>query len=999
VGTETSAGFGDVLRRFRFVAGLSQEELAERAGMSAHGISDLERGARTRPYLATVQRLAEALRLSTAEVAQLRAASGRAPAPAPSLSPSAPAVDDLAVDQTPMVCRAAELDRVLSALDDTITGRGRLVMLAGEPGVGKTRLAREALVRARARGLPGYIGRCFEQHAAVPFFPFGEPFSTALAAAPLEMEAELRSRWPELGHIVPEHGRPPSAAGQETQLQVFRAAAGVLHALAALHPVVLMLDDLHWADRTSLGLLLYLSRKLHDTRALILGTYREAEVGRQHPLEATLRELVREHLVDEIHVERLSLAGTGELVESRLGTAAVPHEVVALIHERAQGNPFFTEELLADLIEQGAVSASGSPPASLADRRVPRSIRLVVDERVGRLPTEAQQLLQLASVVGQEFALDLLLAASDRPQDEVYAALDAILAARLVIELQASFGGRFAFIHALVQQTLYEELPAHRRRAAHLRIGEVLERLAPRDPAVAAGLARHFLHGGDAVRAATYALQAGDDAARRYAHAEAAHYYTIALQAVSSAGEAARAADIQCRLAAELVDLDHSSEALAAYEAALESATPRGDQAVQARARWGLGRLELNRYNMAAAGSHLDLALQVWPPERDPAELVQLLVDAVRAKVFSGQPSGALDLADRAVALAEQLADPGLLARALVGLEEVQGQAGHVRDRQLIELLERAEALAREAGDWRTLTRALLNQSVNLSNAGQLEQCLAANRRAVEAADRSGDTQRLRFAWQALGLECVAAGAWEEGRSAARAGLALARGSGFNGVAGPAALAWMEGRHEDALAHFRSFWAESVEQHDMQGAAYATALLADALLQLDRPAEAEDPAREAAELTRGRWPLMTGFVTPLVEALVCLRAPDAEEVLLEAERRIEQTDKAIARPQLLRARGRLLMQRGQLGDAMDALQRSAAIARAQRALVELGRALAVLADAVRAQGNETLAAQADTEREAVVEQIGPEVRGLAWARGVPVETSDPGERVSSSARG
>src|SRR5262249_44066444 len=159
-----------------------------------------------------------------------------------------------------------------------------------------------------------------------------------------------------------------------------------------------------------------------------------------------------------------------------------------------------------------------------------------------------------------------------------------------------------------VQQTLYEELPAHRRRAAHLRIGDVLERLAPRDPAMAAGLARHFLYGGDAMRATTYAVQAGDDAARRYAHTEAVHHYAIALESLSSGGEAARAADIQCRLAAELLDLDRSSEALASYAAALESATRSGDQGLQARAHWGLGRLELNRYNMAAAGSHLDLA-------------------------------------------------------------------------------------------------------------------------------------------------------------------------------------------------------------------------------------------------------------------------------------------------------------------------------------------------------------------------------------------------------
>jgi hypothetical protein len=202
----------------------------------------------------------------------------------------------------------------------------------------------------------------------------------------------------------------------------------------------------------------------------------------------------------------------------------------------------------------------------------------------------------------------------------------------------------------------------------------------------------------------------------------------------------------------------------------------------------------------------------------------------------------------------------------------------------------------------------------------------------------------------------VAAGAWDEGRSAVRAGLALDGESGFNGVAGPAALAWMEGRHEDVLGHFRSFWAEAVDRQDVQGVAHGAALLADSLLQLDRPAEAEAPAREAADVTRSSWPLMAGFVAPLAEALVCLRAPDAEHVLQEAERRIDKLDKPVARPQLLRARRRFLMQHRHLAGAIDVLQTSAAIARAQRALVALGRTLAVLADAARARGDEVLAA-------------------------------------------
>jgi DNA-binding CsgD family transcriptional regulator len=601
--------------------------------------------------------------------------------------------------------------------------------------------------------------------------------------------------------------------------------------------------------------------------------------------------------------------------------------------------------------------------------------------------------LSVASILGQEFDLDVLLATSDRSEPEVFAGLDSALGARLIEECRGAYGGRFAFVHALIQQTLYEELPAHRRRRLHLRVGEVLEVLRTGQSSVTAELARHFLQGGNTARAAPYAIQAGDAAAARCAHAEAAHHYGFAVEVLREVGEPAHAAEVQCRLAAELYDLNRLPDALAAFEAALATFEHSGDQAGQASAHWGLGRLHLGRYDFVAGVRHLDAALRLWPPDRENAELARLLVDTVRAKVFSGDGLAGIPLADRAVTLAEQLGDAGLIARALVGF--IEAHSADMPERQMIQVLDRAEGLARAASDWRTLSRIYLNRAVDHINLGELENGIADNRRAVEAADRSGETERLRFAYQAGGLDSVALGAWEEGRVAARAGLALDPQGRFNGVAGTAVLAWMEGRYEDALSHFRAFWSEGRRRHDMQAVAYGLVLFADGMLQLDRPAEAEAPAREAAEVTLSSWRSMAGFVAPLAETLVCLHAPDAEAVLADAERLIEETDKPVARPQLLRARGRLLMHRGDLRGAIKTLGESAAVARSQHALIELGRTLAVLADAARTHGDATLAAQADAERGAVVERIGPEVRGLPWARNLPRARNRLGRRPRS----
>ena len=199
-----------------------------------------------------------------------------------------------------------------------------------------------------------------------------------------------------------------------------------------------------------------------------------------------------------------------------------------------------------------------------------------------------------------------MLATSDGSEPEVFAGLDSALEARLIEECRGAYGGRFAFVHALIQQTLYEELPAHRRRKLHLRVGEVLEVLRAGPAAVTAELARHFLQGGDTERAAPYAIQAGDAAAARYAHAEAAHYYGFAVDVLHELGEPAHVAEVQCRLAAELYDLNRLPDALAAYEAALATFGQVGDQAGQASVHWGQGRLHLGRYDFVAAVQHVD---------------------------------------------------------------------------------------------------------------------------------------------------------------------------------------------------------------------------------------------------------------------------------------------------------------------------------------------------------------------------------------------------------
>jgi DNA-binding CsgD family transcriptional regulator len=886
-----------------------------------------------------------------------------------------------------LIGREAEVTRILKAFEAVSTGHGRIVLLSGDPGIGKTRLGREVLARTARLGARTSVGRSFEQHTAMPFFPFTEALTLPLVGPALLPDPSALARWPELARLLPEADADQhTQVGYETQLRVFRAVTAFLREVAEVGPLVVLFDDLHWADSTSLSLLLYLGRHLEGARILLLGTYRDAEVD--HRFEETLRELVRERLMDEVHVRPLSLEGTAGLIRQQLASQAVSDELVALVHTQAEGNPFFTEELLKALVEQGGVVQGQArwEPTALVGLGVPRSVRSVVAHRVSRLPPGTQELLHLASVVGQEVALEVLVGTSGLAEAAVLDHLDAALAAGLLAEAPASGWKLYAFVHVLVQQAMYTGLPSSLRRRLHRRIGEVLEVLQPGRPLVAAELARHFLAAGDAERAVGYALQAGREASARYAHAEAARWYHEAADLLLERGEHTQAAEARYHLASELYDLNHLTDALAAYQASLGTFEQLGDTLGRARVHHGMGLVHRGRYDLAAALPHFEAALRLWPAEREDKELASLQVDAARAFFFRGDFVAAGSLGARAVEVAERCEEPGLLAQSLIMVASARLQADP-RPRVMVEPLDRAERVARAAGDWRTLGYAYLARAVGPELSGELEQARAERRAAVAAAERSGETERLAFAYQAVAETCLTMGAWEEGRVAARKGLALDPQGVLTGMPGLALLTWMEGRPREALAHRAACTADARGRDDLQGLSLSMAAVADMSLQIDRLAEAEAPAREAADLLRvgGGWAPWPGIaVGPLAETVVRLATPDAEELLAAAEREVAATEQYAARPQLLRARGLLLQRQGQLDAALEALMASTEIARSQGAGIQLGRTLDSLAAVARQRGDVALAAQVETELVHLVERIGPEVRALPWARrGVP----------------
>jgi DNA-binding CsgD family transcriptional regulator/tetratricopeptide (TPR) repeat protein len=775
------------------------------------------------------------------------------------------------------------------------------------------------------------------------------------------------------------------------QLQVFQAVTAFLRELSSFVPLLMFVDDLHWADATSLALCVYLGRYLQGAPIIFLATYRDVELGRQHPLEEALRELTRERVVDQVQVRRLTIEDTAAVVVERMQGQHVSDNFVDMVYRHSEGNPFFTEELVDAFVQRSKLDDNDDqvPSDNRSEIEIPQSIRAAIDQRVSRLEPAAQDVLQLASVIGPEFDLELLQQSGGLEENELLKYVDAALRIRLLEERQAALYDTYAFTHVLIQQTLYRELSRHRARRLHLRVGEALERLDRRDPASISQLARHFGVAGDHERTIRYATAAGEQAAARHAHAEAVSNYDVALDVLEEHGDDLRAAELRRRMAGDLYDLNRVDAALAAYATALATFERYGDAQGEARAHHGIGYVHLGRYEVANAIAHFDKALQVWPGDAEDPELAELLLDSVRARNFSSHAATAGAYAERGLALAERLGNPGLLARALCEA----AQCRYWQDPKpttCMPLLDRAAVVARGARAWRVLHRVHLLQGLAHTMAGELELALAARQRALAVAQSSGEIERVAFVHYTIAHASLVLGDWESGRTAARAGLQLDP-QNFGSIL----LAWMEGRFEETLALVRADIIESRRRDDVQSLLNNLVWLADLSLELGRVHEAEAPAREAFQLLKTGiftvWPGLT--VAPLAEVAARLRTPDADVVLAEAEQFVAESEQFIARPQLLRARGLLLLDHGKIGAAREALLASAELARQQHALLQLGRTLADLGDVF---DDARFGVAANEERAGLIDRIGLETRGLSWAARQPTLAQNSSAMQSTS---
>jgi class 3 adenylate cyclase/tetratricopeptide (TPR) repeat protein len=628
-----------------------------------------------------------------------------------------------ALPEQVFVGREAELaqlrERLLSALD----GHGGFVLVGGEPGVGKTALVKQLIREAEQRGALAVFGRCYESDGTVPYSPFVEMLEQALDIMPPDIVREdMGDDAPEVARLVPELRRRFPDIGEpldlppEQQRRYFFNAVGAFVARGSTRfPLLLVMDDVHWADEPTLLLIEHMAELMPELRVLGVGTYRDVELEVSRPLAAAMERLVRARLVDRVAVKRFDRS-TVETMIGALAGKPPPAAVVDAVFTETEGNPFFVEEVFRHLAEEGKLFTDGEfrTDIEVDELDVPESVRLVVGRRLERLGDEAQKVLGAGAVVGRAFPFRLLEAITDVEAGRLLDVVEEAEAARVIVGEERDGEVHYSFAHELIRQTLLAGLSVLRRQRLHLAVADAIEQTDKRARQERPSeVANHLLQAGaaaDTERTLEYLELTAQRAFAAAAFEEAVRAIDDALSVVDP-DDRLRVAQLQERRGWAVRALGHFDECLAIW-----------DGVVTAYA-------ELGRIDEAAALSW-EMGYQlIWQNRFEAA--------------FDGYARGLAIVGDRRTA-----------SRALLvsGTGVLLGLAGGIDDAE--RSFDEAAAIAREVGDERVLGRVEWTRSVSYWFNGRSSEAIASGRDAIDRLRRANDPWGLvdALCWTAFPL-------------------------------------------------------------------------------------------------------------------------------------------------------------------------------------------------------------------------------------------------------
>jgi tetratricopeptide (TPR) repeat protein/KaiC/GvpD/RAD55 family RecA-like ATPase len=634
-----------------------------------------------------------------------------------------------------------------------IHGEGGLVFVYGEAGIGKTRLLRELGAYAQSRGVQVLHGRCpalFRMDGVPPYVIWKEVIKDYLETCIPEQLYRVIGYYPaEVAKLVPELGQklrtiPQSfpISPEQEQNRLFEAVSQFITNISQETPLLVVLDDLQWTDPSSLLLLHYLARGMQKTPLLLLGAYRSTDIDAKHPLTPILSELKRECLPQSVSLKRMSLEDTSEMIRQILGQDDVQPEFCKMVYEKTRGNPFFTAEVIESLKEEETIYREENKwkTREISEIEFPETVKNVLKARYSRLDDECQNVLTLASFVGNDFTLEAMCAVTGIEKSTLLKLMDKLFKTGLIKERVIRGEGICSFADILVRDAVYEEVSPLTRKELHGVVARALEKVYSKTIEEHSGeLASHFLESGDKDKALDYFLKAGEKAARVYANTEAASYFQSALALLEEKeGELEekervleQLGDVENLVGKHDACMKHWDEALLVANSLQEKEKTATLHRKMANVFWDkIGDKE-------KAKEHHEAALKILEGEPESVELAILYADIAHMLRRKGEASKAPPWSEKALTLAENLNAPEAVAISYIELSMDRALSEDLKNAR--EYANRALKIALDNNYMETAMSAYSRLKDVIRTWIECDKCLEYNEKGFALAKKVGD--------------------------------------------------------------------------------------------------------------------------------------------------------------------------------------------------------------------------------------------------------------------
>jgi len=687
----------------------------------------------------------------------------------PPQKPSAVAVPDLhlsGVREVRLIDRVEEMGVLREAVDRAVRGEGGLVFLYGEPGIGKTRLAREIGAYARLRSMQVLSGRCpalFRMDGVPPYILWNEVIKDYLeTCTPQQLYRAIGLYPSEVCKLVPQIREKlgtvplsPPLSPEDERDRLFEAVSQFVTNISKESPLLVVLDDLQWTDQSSLLLLHYLARGVQKEHMLLLGTYRHTDIDEKHALSPVLTELNRERLLQPIRLRRMSPNDTSEMVKQILGQDDVPREFCELLYEKTGGNPFFIEETIKSLQEEEIILREENRWEIKDASRIefPETVKRVIKTRISRLDEPSQHILTMASFLGKDFTFEALQGVMGFEEEKLLESMERILKTGLIKERIVRGEESYSFADAVVRDVVHEDVSLLRHKKLHGVVGYALEKIyADRINEHLGELAYHFLEGGYKDKALEHFLKAGEKAEHVYAHEQASSYLQHAIEILEGkednheekARVIERLGDLKRYMGQYDTCLEYWSKSLTLWNQLRDEGNVARLHAKLARGYWSyLG-------DMNKGSEHHRIALDLLEKKPESVELASLYEDIAWMLWHTGKSAESMEYAAKAFELAKKLCADEVLADCCYDLATLSRMSGEYAKAR--EYYEQGLKIALENNLMLTARRIYNGLCVNHWYRGEFQKNFEICQKALEIARKVGDLYSIawmefRLAW------------------------------------------------------------------------------------------------------------------------------------------------------------------------------------------------------------------------------------------------------------